>query len=556
MSQDNSQIGTQSTEIKTDAHIEGFDDTSSNDVFAVPSLTPKFASSKIDSSAEVSTEKKITISPAVVNPFLRDGPKSNKHKRPTTIWIQPYKERSRYLTDFEDEGVLGEGTFSVVYRARKRTDGVEYAVKRLTTRIHHDSEGAHMLREVCALAALDGCPNLVQYYNSWVEDGYVWLQMELCLKTNLDVFVLGAQSQHSIESSTPRSAIFSLDDDNCSGSVDENKDDIATQVDEPGPLVPQSELFTERVFWRVLHGVCSALSFMHSKGMAHLDIRPANILLSLKKSPSSGLPATAYESCDSVEPSVSLYSQLKCGDVSRSLTMTPSSSISGGDSQDSIRPPPITIPLIRYRTADNVPPPSPSITPESVRDNLTTGQWEIKLGDLGLCCNFGDYSMFSEGESRYCAGELISGSSKSIDFAKADVFSVGASLLELCTGKPLSTGGDANGEWHSLRDGTFFKDNQLPGYNGDRDITMYSEGVQSAIKQMLHHEAKQRPDATTLRDWASQEIRKHPVTPKSSLRVQENASPDASIIERLQTEIQRLEAENYKLRNLSKSRSE
>jgi serine/threonine protein kinase len=129
--------------------------------------------------------------------------------------------------------------------------------------------------------------------------------------------------------------------------------------------------------------------------------------------------------------------------------------------------------------------------PLLVARNIASGAWQVKVGDLGkfpfhsnvyvhdvyyvlvlyihlqvyarrltcvrsgLCCSFNDYSSFTEGEGRYCAGELINGASGSQDFAKADMFSVGASLLEMCTGQRLAAGGGEDGlEWHALRDGT------------------------------------------------------------------------------------------------------
>jgi serine/threonine protein kinase len=77
----------------------------------------------------------------------------------------------------------------------------------------------------------------------------------------------------------------------------------------------------------------------------------------------------------------------------------------------------------------------------------------------GLCCNFDDYANFTEGESRYCAGELINGDAGTQDFSKADVYSLGASLYEMCAGEPLSAGSQENSsQWHDLRKGIFFRE--------------------------------------------------------------------------------------------------
>mmetsp|Transcript_9326 Transcript_9326/g.14057 ORF Transcript_9326/g.14057 Transcript_9326/m.14057 type:complete len:636 (+) Transcript_9326:71-1978(+) len=545
-------LGQLSCRVPYETSMDGYEDHT-NESYVVPSLTPKPSLPKTDNKSDGYGEKKITIAPAVINPFIREGYKSSKHKRPTTMWIQPYKERPRYITDFEEEGVLGEGSFSVVYRARKRIDGTEYAVKRLKSRICSESEGIHLLREVCALAALKGCPNLVQFYNAWVEDAHIWMQMELCLKTNLDVFVRTEQRRCTLESSTPHSAMLFMDDDVVSGSNGDCKDDVYTPVDEPARFVPQIELFTEKVFWKILQGICSALAFMHSKGMAHLDIRPANVFLSPSPA-SSNLRESNVGTTD--EPSVSLYSRVKMGvDRANSISSNTSSgmsvSASQGDSQDILRPPALSVPPLSSQRTDVSPPITHVITAEEVRDNVSSGHWEIRLGDLGLCCSFGDHSTFTEGESRYCAGELINGSSKSIDFAKADIFSVGASLLELCTGRPLSAGGDDTQEWHSLRDGVLLRDNGVAGHWGDRDMSMYSESIRDVLKQMLHPEISNRPDATTLRDLATRELRKLVVAScANGLNIAEaEVASDVDLMDKLYAEVQRLKLENHKLRN-------
>lgn len=68
-----------------------------------------------------------------------------------------------------------------------------------------------------------------------------------------------------------------------------------------------------------------------------------------------------------------------------------------------------------------------------------------------------DFASFTEGESRYCAAELISADSSTLDFAKADMFSLGASLYELCTGEPLSAGSqEDSSQWLDLRRGVLF----------------------------------------------------------------------------------------------------
>jgi hypothetical protein len=111
---------------------------------------------------------------------LEHGPANKKPKRATKVWIGAFTERPRIITEFEELQVLGEGTFSTVMCMRHRLDGTLYAVKRVKEGIATQSFGQQLLREVNALAALQGCPQIVRYYNSWIESHHLFIQTELC----------------------------------------------------------------------------------------------------------------------------------------------------------------------------------------------------------------------------------------------------------------------------------------------------------------------------------------------------------------------------------------
>lgn len=75
---------------------------------------------------------------------------------------------SRYMDDFEHHECLGKGGFGVVFRATKKIDDYEYAIKRIYLP-RCDEAKAKMMREVRALAALDH-PNIVRYFHAWWEE--------------------------------------------------------------------------------------------------------------------------------------------------------------------------------------------------------------------------------------------------------------------------------------------------------------------------------------------------------------------------------------------------
>lgn len=74
---------------------------------------------------------------------------------------------SRYAKDFVEEGRLGHGGFGEVFKARNRTDGQPYAIKKIKAK----SKAAldPVLSEASVLSRLNH-PNVVRYYTSWIEE--------------------------------------------------------------------------------------------------------------------------------------------------------------------------------------------------------------------------------------------------------------------------------------------------------------------------------------------------------------------------------------------------
>ncbi|XP_017253976.1 wee1-like protein kinase [Daucus carota subsp. sativus] len=133
----------------------------------------------------------------------------------------------RYRTDFHEIEEIGYGNFSRVFKALKRIDGCMYAVKHSTRQLHLDTERRKALMEVQAMSALGSHENIVRYYNSWIENEKIYIQMELC------------ERSLSINGS--------------------------------------SKLFTEGEVLLAMHQIAKALQYIHERGVAHLDVKPDNI---------------------------------------------------------------------------------------------------------------------------------------------------------------------------------------------------------------------------------------------------------------------------------------
>ncbi|CAG2163267.1 unnamed protein product [Oppiella nova] len=90
---------------------------------------------------------------------------------------------------FDELSVIGSGGFGTVYRMRHKTDGQIYAVKKIAIKVFNGTETENALKEVQSLVKVSS-QYVVQYYYSWLETGFLFIQMELCsqsLRNILDV---------------------------------------------------------------------------------------------------------------------------------------------------------------------------------------------------------------------------------------------------------------------------------------------------------------------------------------------------------------------------------
>lgn len=150
---------------------------------------------------------------------------------PTKIFIAPGEIPSRKTVEFEELFELGRGQFGSVSCCRKRTDGVNYAIKRQVLDRMSSAARAVAKREVYALSALPDCPNLVRYYDAWYEanETLLFVQMEYLPGGTL----LCLAERHVLDEESAR---------------------------------------------RAIRDIARALAYMHGKGIGHLDVKPENIL--------------------------------------------------------------------------------------------------------------------------------------------------------------------------------------------------------------------------------------------------------------------------------------
>uniref|UniRef100_A0A4W3HTT2 non-specific serine/threonine protein kinase n=1 Tax=Callorhinchus milii TaxID=7868 RepID=A0A4W3HTT2_CALMI len=221
---------------------------------------------------------------------------------------------------------LGQGSFGEVFKVRSRVDGRLYAVKRSMELFRGEQDRWQKLEEARKHEGLAPHHNLVGFVSAWEERGRLYIQTELC-----------------------------------EGSLQQ-------RVEERGTL-------GEGEVWDVITDLLPALKHLHDRGVAHMDVKPANVFLS-----HAGV--------------------CKLGDFGLLLD-----------------------------------------TRERVRERATEG--ESERGSRG---ERAELSEAQEGDPRYMAPELLSG----VYSRAADVFSLGMSILEICSNLELPRSGDG---WQRLRQG-------------------------------------------------------------------------------------------------------
>ena len=201
--------------------------------------------------------------PCLRNPFLRerDQPEETPaHARANGASAAALATMSRLRADFVDLGVLGRGGFCKVFKVISRLDGSQYAVKRTERKLQSERERREALREVQAMAGLGGGADrggehVVRYFGCWMEYDHLYIQLELCDTTLSAAFAACVESRARESADAERSA----------GDVPRDADGAKT--------------FGQKEIEKVLRHVASALAFAHARNVAHLDVKPDNVLV-------------------------------------------------------------------------------------------------------------------------------------------------------------------------------------------------------------------------------------------------------------------------------------
>ena len=128
---------------------------------------------------------------------------------------------------------LGDGSFGEVYKVKDANTNLFYAVKRvkLPGRKRHSFQEN---KEVLSIRVLGDHINLVKLHHVWENYSYIFMQFELCSSS------------------------------------------LKTFLGNNGPI-------TQSNLWWMIRDISTGLCYIHAKNFIHLDIKPANLFISLDK---------------------------------------------------------------------------------------------------------------------------------------------------------------------------------------------------------------------------------------------------------------------------------
>ena len=301
------------------------------------------------------------------------------------------------------------------------------------------------MNEVFAHSALIKHKHVVRYYNSWVENGRVYIQNEFCEGGALGNRIDDLREENQLSGSDKR--------------------------------LPECELK------KILLHAAKGLQYIHSKGLVHLDIKPENIFIALEHASNSPSPTT-QEVCD-IEASNGTHSPQISENVSRSL----GTCVQGNQKQPQQPKSANKLPSLRQRNrsghdstdsgngsgcdlnnvqrsfngvinhlpctgAHREPSSSPG-TPESMGCPYFNGADRVsyKIGDLGHVVPIkGEYNP-EEGDCRYMAPELLSDEINRDHLTKADIFSLGLAIYEAASLRKLPKNSLEDPSYESIKSG-------------------------------------------------------------------------------------------------------
>ncbi|XP_061823800.1 membrane-associated tyrosine- and threonine-specific cdc2-inhibitory kinase [Nerophis lumbriciformis] len=170
------------------------------------------------------------VFPQKMTPWTPLSSSLSQSPPPESVY-DPKKQQSYFNQCFTTLGMLGRGSFGEVFKVQSLQDGCQYAVKRSVNRFRGSKDRNRRVKEARDHECLCPHPHILNLVAAWEESERLYIQTELCCNSLL----LHAENQPPC--------------------LDEN------------------------TAWSYLCDLLSALDHLHSHGFVHLDLKPANVLI-------------------------------------------------------------------------------------------------------------------------------------------------------------------------------------------------------------------------------------------------------------------------------------
>lgn len=149
----------------------------------------------------------------------------------SSLHYHPGSSSANYFeNNYDIIDLMGHGSFANVYKVVRKRDGEIFAVKKSRSSFAGMADRKRKLIEVQNMWILKGHANVSNIEESWEQDGYLYLVLELCENGTLKDFF---------------------------------HQDVALSIDQ---------------LWFVAEQISLGILHMHSNGIVHLDLKPENIL--------------------------------------------------------------------------------------------------------------------------------------------------------------------------------------------------------------------------------------------------------------------------------------
>lgn len=318
--------------LRTDMNVQTLDRRSAELLESVPQALQRdpIGSSRYQTSALEAARRNLAVSQPSRRRYSNGAPNALLDS-PTV------RQDSRYERDFEEVGMLGKGGFGEVVKVRNRMEGTFYAVKKIK---HRADKLETLLSEVLSLARLNN-QYIVRYYGCWVEeevnsnaiddtdDDISTDEFASDLNVRSSSFLRSHDSSFQIDYFTNSldqllqyddddfddRVVFANSDDDDSEEDESDTDEVDTEEDSKetfeevsSPRVVQprtpphgrSILYIQMEFcenntllnliekglpanrneyWRLFRQILEAVSYIHSSGFIHRDLKPTNIFI-------------------------------------------------------------------------------------------------------------------------------------------------------------------------------------------------------------------------------------------------------------------------------------